>query len=110
MKKIYISGPISGYDYSERKMLFLSIQQELENRDYEVFNPMFNGLPEDATTKEHMRADFMMLCQCDAIIMLPRWNHSAGCVQELEVAVSIGCEVMFLISTEPFTIMRTQFD
>lgn len=109
MKKIYISGPISGYNYSERKQLFRSVQQELEKRGYEVFNPIFNGLPEDAPTHEHMRVDFKMLCECEEIILLPKWNHSAGCTQEFNVAASIGCRIKFLISTEPFTIVETQF-
>lgn len=108
-KRIYISLPISGYDYSERKQTALSVQQELERRGYEVFNPMFNGLPKDATTNEHMRVDFKMLCECDEIIMLPKWNYSAGCTLEFNVAVSIGCEVRFLLAKEPFTILETKF-
>lgn len=108
-KRIYISLPISGYDYSERRQLSMSVQRELEKRGYEVFNPMFNGLPKDATANEHMRADFKMLCECDEIIMLPKWNHSAGCTQEFNVAVSIGCEVKFLLSEEPFIMLETKF-
>ena len=110
MKKIYLSLPISGYDYSERKQLSLQVQTELEKRGYEVFNPMFNGLPKDATTHEHMRADFQMLLQCDTILMLPKWNHSAGCTQEFNMAVSIGCEVKFVLSMEPLIIVDTKFE
>ena len=109
-KKIYISLPISGYDYSERKQYSLSVQRELEQRGYEVYNPMFNGLAKDATTNEHMRIDFKMLCECDEIIMLPKRNHSAGCTQEFNVAVSIGCEVKFLLSNEPFIILGSKFN
>ena len=108
-RRIYISMPISGYDYQERKELSVFVQRELEQRDYEVFNPMFNGLPKDATTNEHMRTDLKMLCECDEIIMLPKWNHSAGCTQELGVATAIGCNVKFLISVKPFTIIETKF-
>ena len=110
MKKIYISLPISGYEYSERKQLSMRVQQELEKKGYEVFNPMFNGLPKQATTHEHMRVDFKMLCECDEIVMLPKWNHSAGCAQEFNVAVSIGCDVKFLLSVEPFIMIETKFD
>ncbi|MGM9778963.1 MAG: DUF4406 domain-containing protein [Prevotella sp.] len=110
MNKIYLSLPISGYDYSERKQLSMQVQMELEKRGYEVFNPMFNGLPKDATTHEHMRVDFKMLCECNEIIMLPKWNHSAGCLQEFGVAASIGCEVKFLLSVEPFIIVESKFD
>ncbi len=109
MAKVYISGPISGYDYLERKKLFLEVQQALEKKGHEVFNPMFNGLQKDATTYEHMRADFQMLLQCDTILLLPKWNHSAGCTQEFNMAVSIGCDVKFLMSIEPLIIIDTKF-
>ena len=110
MKKIDLRLPISGYDYSERKQLSIHVQKEMEKRGYEVFNPMFNGLPKDATTHEHMRVDFKMICECDEIIMLPKWNHSAGCSQEFAVAVAIGCEVKFLLSVEPFIVVESKFD
>lgn len=110
MSKVYISGPISNYDYSERKQTFLKVQQALEKKGCEVFNPMFNGLPKDATTQEHMRVDFQMLLQCDTIIMLPKWNHSIGCTHEFNVAVSIGCEIKFVLSLEPLIIVDTKFE
>ena len=110
MSIIYLSGPISHYDYSERKKTFLRIQQELERKGHEVFNPMFNGLPKDASTHEHMRMDFQMLLQCDTILMLPKWNHSAGCAQEFSVAVAIGCDVKLLLSMEPLIIVDTKFE
>ena len=75
-----------------------------------VLNPMFNGLPKDASTHDHMRVDFKMLCECDEIVMLPKWNHSAGCTCEFNVAVSIGCDVKFLLSVEPFIMIETKFD
>lgn len=71
---------------------------------------MFNGLPKDASTHDHMRVDFKMLCECDEIVMLPKWNHSAGCTCEFNVAVSIGCDVKFLLSVEPFIMIETKFD
>lgn len=110
MSKVYISGPISHYDYSERKKTFLRIQQELERKGHEVFNPMFNGLPADADIHEHMRVNFQMLLQCDTILMLPKWNHSAGCTQEFNLAVNIGCEVKFVLSMEPLIIVDTKFE
>lgn len=110
MSKIYLSLPISGYDYSERKQLSLKIQNDLEKKGYEVYNPMFNGLPKDASTHEHMRVDFKMLCECDEIIMFPKWNHSAGCTQEFNVAVAIGCNVKILVSIEPMIMIDFRFD
>ncbi len=109
-KRIYLSGPISGHDYSERKAYFYKVQKMLEEKGFEVFNPMANGLPKDATTHDHMRMDFKMLCECDEILMFPKWNHSAGCTNELTLATCIGCDVKFLMSLEPLIIIETKFE
>lgn len=94
-KKIYISGPISGYDIEERRETFAMAKKFLEMDGYEVFNPLENGLPSDADTHQHMRADLKMLVQCDEIFLLSKWNHSAGCFVEFVVAVAIGCKLQF---------------
>ena len=95
--KIYLSGPISGYDLEERKAAFLEARKILERKGYEVFNPMENGLPADATTHQHMRRDLSELTRedmpYDAIYLMDRWNHSAGCMTELHVATAIGLQV-----------------
>lgn len=94
-KKIYISGPISGHDYNERKNDFARIQDYLEKLGYEVFNPMENGLPKDSTTAEHMKIDLTALLESDCIYMMKKWNHSAGCQTEFLVAIAIGLEFIF---------------
>ena len=110
MSRIYLSGPISGYDYNERRQHFSIIKQMLEKRGHIVFNPLENGLPRDSSTHEHMRADLRALCDCDIIVMLPKWAHSAGCAREFENAVSIGCKVAFVQSLEPLVIVETYFE
>ena len=77
MSKIYISGPISGYDLDERKRTFEEIENCLSH-GYKVFNPLKNGLPDDATWKEHMRADMRMLTDCDAIVFLLGGRNRRG--------------------------------
>ena len=93
--KIYLSGPISGLDLNGRRLDFEAAQVALEEMGHTVFNPMRNGLPSEAPTAEHMRRDIEALLHCDAIMMLRRWNHSAGCKLELDVAVAIGLPVFF---------------
>lgn len=109
MRKIYLSLPINGYDYQERKAASLEVQREMEKRGYEVSNPMFNGLAKDALRQEHMRTDFKMLCECDEIVMLPKWDNSAGCLQELAIAASIGCKVRFILSLSPLVFVESRF-
>ena len=98
LKKIYISLPISGYDLAERRETAKRAVERLVADGYEyenIMNPMDNGLPAGAGTHAHMKRDFEMLLQCDAIYFLDRWNHSAGCLTELHVATAIGLEVFF---------------
>ena len=98
--KIYISGPISGTNIEETREKFKKAQQEWERYGWNVFNPMENGLPADATTNEHMHRDLSVLTKegrdkCDAIYMMRRWTHSKGCKVEFDVATAIGLEVYF---------------
>lgn len=94
-KRIYISGPISGHYLDERRKLFLNVSDFLKKIGYEPVNPMDNGLTDNATTHEHMRRDFELLLSCDAIFMMRRWTHSAGCKVEFDVATAIGLPVYF---------------
>lgn len=102
MKKprVYISGPISGHDLEERRAAFKIIELELQSKGYEVFNPMENGLPADATTSQHMRRDLNELTRednpYDYICLMDRWNHSAGCWTEFHDALACGMKVIFV--------------
>lgn len=95
MKKIYISGPISGHDIEERRKAFKETQEFLETQGYQVENPMENGLPDEATTNDHMKRDIELLLTCDYIYMMRRWTHSKGCKVEFDVATAIGLPIIF---------------
>lgn len=100
MKRVYISGPISGHNLEERRASFKKIQNLLEVQDYQPINPMENGLPAEATTHEHMKRDIELLMTCDMIYMMRRWTHSKGCKVEFDVATAIGLPVLFEESGE----------
>lgn len=93
-EKVYISGPIAGYDINERKLAFLKVQRMLETIGYQPVNPFDNGVPDDEHWRVHMKADIAMLVQCDAIYMMPGWELSKGCKLELDVATSCGIRLM----------------
>lgn len=98
--RIYISGPISGHDINERRAEFQRVSYEMICRGYEPVNPMENGLPPEATTREHMKRDIELIMTCDCIYMMRRWTHSKGCKVEFDVATSIGLPVFFEESGE----------
>lgn len=94
-KKVYISGAIAHHDLKERMLVFRNAEQYLRKKGYEPVNPFKNGLPQEAHWREHMRADIMMLLQCDGIYMLNGWELSKGAKLELDVASSCGIKVFY---------------
>lgn len=94
-KKVYISLPISGYDFDERKETDLAMEVKLRGRGYDVFNPLGDHFQHGLTTNEYMKLDLKALLDCDVIMFMYGWNRSAGCHTELTVAVACGLDVMF---------------
>ena len=94
-KKVYLSLPISGYDLTERIETALKMELNLQARGYDVFNPLDNGLPHEAPTYEHMKADIKALLDCDIVLFMSGFNRSAGCHTELAVAMAVGMEIWF---------------
>lgn len=93
-KKIYLSLPISGYDLEERRETARRAEERL-SAEWEVVSPLKNGLPADAGTHAHMRRDIELLLGCDAIYLMKRFTHSAGCMTEFHIATAIGLKVCF---------------
>lgn len=94
-QRVYISGPIKGYELNERKQEFACKQRELIMRGLLVVNPFENGLPDYYPDEQHLRADLKMLLDCDAILMLRGWEKSAGARLELLVASQCGIQIIF---------------
>lgn len=93
MKKIYISGPISGLPLETVYNNFTNAEVQLLEQGYEPVNPLNNGLPTNATWEEHMRADLRLLLDCDAIYMLEGWEKSRGARIEHDLGIDIGLGV-----------------
>lgn len=94
MKKIYISGPISGLPLETVYNNFTNAEVNLLEKGYKVVNPFNNGLPTTATWEEHMRADLKLLLDCDAIYMLEGWEKSRGARIEYALAVDLKMVVI----------------
>lgn len=95
-KRVYISGAISGRLPEDVFEDFDRAEDQLESLGWEVVNPLFNGLTEEDTWAEHMRADLRMLLECDAIALIPGWSESRGARFEITVALELGMEVVYL--------------
>ena len=95
MKRIYISGGITGVDNYEE--LFKQKQIEIEKQGYEVINPALLGgiMPKSATWKEYMNICIPLLKMCDSIHMLENWEKSKGATEELRFATDNGIKQVF---------------
>lgn len=94
MKKIYISGAITGRNIEDAKKEFATAVDMWRMEGCEPVNPFDSELPDSASWEAHMRADLKMLLDCDAIHMLPSWEKSRGAVIEKGLAESLGIEVI----------------
>lgn len=92
MKRIYISGPITGNPQAEEQ--FRAAEQTLAE-DWTVWNPQkvnaaVVALTGISTHEEYMGISLAGLELCDAIWMLPGWQDSRGARMEYNYAKSNG--------------------
>jgi hypothetical protein len=95
MKKIYISGRISGLPFTEVKQKFQEGQEFLEDLGFEVINPINNGLTESHTWEQHMVRDVELLLPCNSIYMFDGWQYSVGACIEYDISMRTGKDVWF---------------
>ena len=93
--KIYISGRITGLPFTEVEEKFNNAKNLLKNLDFEVINPLDNGLSKEHSWNEHMVRDIEMLLDCEAIYMLDNWTDSVGAGIEYDIAMRMGKAVWF---------------
>lgn len=93
MKKVYISGKISGIPLEVAKAKFNAAADRIREAGHRPFNPFDNGLPDTATWNEHMKADIAMMMECDEVCMLPCWTTSQGAIIERSIAEKVGMVV-----------------
>lgn len=99
MKRIYISGAISGHDdYMER---FGGAEKKLKKDGWTVYNPAKVGraikeaVPEAPSYDDYMAIDIRLLQKCDAIYMLKGYEYSNGARREYAEAVKLGMKIMY---------------
>lgn len=86
IKKIYISGKISGLPISEVIRKFQAACDKVKRFGLVPMNPLDNDLPLDAEWADQMGKDISILLRCDAIYLLPDYSDSEGAKIELAVA------------------------
>ena len=86
MKKIYISGQITGIE-SHAPALFEAAESFLRSKGYNPINPM--KLPHNHGRKweDFMKEDLKALMDCDAVYMMSNYTKSDGAKLELHNAI-----------------------
>ena len=95
-KKCYISLPITGRDIEKVKKDIERIKIQLIHNGYSPVSPFDREINFNATHEQHMREDFKLLLDCDAI---RDWEHSIGCRAELNVALACGIKIIYTMNT-----------
>ena len=86
MEKVYISGPITGYDLQERRAAFARAAEYIRSKGSQPVNPQELGSDPNADYAAHMGTDIAALLRCDTVMFLPGWQMSKGCMLELAAA------------------------
>jgi hypothetical protein len=93
IKCVYISGSISKRERSVALAHFKKAQDNLENADVYVYNPMeFN---ERDCWEDYMRDGLAALVDSDEILMLDGWQESRGACFERLVAFELNIPIKY---------------
>lgn len=86
IRKIYISGKITGLPITEVIAKFRDAEALVRSHGFDPVSPLRNGLPFDAEWADHIGQDIALLLRCDAIYLLPDYDESEGARIELCIA------------------------
>ena len=92
----YLSGPITakhGYSVEENTAAAVKVYLDLMRRGIWAFCPHLSAAFPSAFEVEYetwMAYDLAVIDRCTHVVMLPRWETSAGAVREREYAITKG--------------------
>lgn len=104
MKKIYLSGPITGRAEEEYRLHFATVEASIRGRaianglDFTFFNPTSLRLDHlhQPRWADYMKARVAELVTCDGIAVLAGWDSSRESRVELMIADALGIPVIHL--------------
>lgn len=93
MKKLFISGPMTGYENYNRAK-FNAVAEGYKKQGYAVLNPAI--LPNGLEEKDYMQICIAMLLCSDEVVFLPGWHNSPGAVAEHSLACKLKIPLIYL--------------
>jgi len=107
--KVYLSGPMTGIK-NYNKEAFANAEVQWRENGHDVFNPYDMSIVHPHFTyQQYMGIDLKMLCDCDAIALLPGWNTSKGCRIEVYTAIKLGLRIYDATSLDELEISEQLF-
>lgn len=100
-RRIYLAGPMTGLpDFNFPA--FHAAAARLREAGWEVINPAENfGGRTDLPRETYIRADVILLAQCDAVALLPGWEESRGARLEYLLARELSMTAIDTETLEP---------
>lgn len=107
MRKVYLSGPITGVDVKEYHAKFERAEEFYKAAGFEVVNPVkisdeILAKNLNAKYEDFMKADLQALKGCSHIAMLDGWEKSNGARIEREEATLSGMQVCYFKVPEDY--------
>lgn len=104
IKSIYISIPMTGYDFELQRNRAKQIEHRLIKEGWHVVNPfdLSDALDklyekhsnEQPTYTDYLLDDITALSLCHAIYLCEGWENSKGCMAEMYFAKAIGLTII----------------
>lgn len=95
VKKVYISGQITGLSLEEAKKNFSEMEEKVIKDGHYPINPMkIMPYHPELTWQDYMRKDIAELAYCHAIYVHPNHVNSKGAKIELLIAECLGLEII----------------
>jgi hypothetical protein len=94
MNKIYVAGPMRGYE-DFNFPAFNEAAEILRGNGWTVINPVDVNPDPKTPYSECMRKDIAALVTCDAIFMLKGWGESKGATLEFAVAEALELKIYY---------------
>ena len=113
--RCYVAGPMTGLKNFNFES-FDRARDILEKRGWEVISPADIDRAEGYVTEDEwgnvtqterfnrkkvLRQDFAELLECEAVFMLPGWEHSEGARLERDLAINSGISVFYTLGGDP---------
>lgn len=93
MKRIYLSGPMSGIPELNFPA-FNAEAKRLRALGYLVVNPAEINPDHEKSWEDCLRADLREMLTCDVLALLPAWQTSKGAHLEVHVAHRVGMTIV----------------